>query len=95
MEQPVHEAVLVLVLAGLGGRVLLLRLLLGQPCHGLTCADAGASGASGRRSRSPSTGVGIRYKTPIGPLRLDLGRILNPPDGMTNLRVHFSVGHAF
>jgi outer membrane translocation and assembly module TamA len=42
-----------------------------------------------------SAGGGIRYKTPIGPLRLDLARILNPPSGVADYRIHFSLGHAF
>ncbi len=42
-----------------------------------------------------STGVGFRYATPIGPLRVDLAQILNPPSGIQPFRIHFSIGHAF
>lgn len=42
-----------------------------------------------------SAGAGLRYKTPIGPLRLDVARILNPPSGVTSFGVYFSVGQAF
>jgi outer membrane protein assembly complex protein YaeT len=42
-----------------------------------------------------SAGGGLRYNTPIGPLRLDVGRILNPPSGVKSWGIHFSVGHAF
>ncbi len=48
-------------------------------------------------------GPGLRYLTPIGPLRLDFGYQLNPiaglvVDGKTDLpryRFHFSIGQAF
>jgi outer membrane protein assembly factor BamA len=48
-------------------------------------------------------GPGLRYQTPIGPLRLDLGYQLNPtPDLVVNgspqsrrYRLHFSIGQAF
>ena len=50
-----------------------------------------------------AAGPGIRYETPIGPLRLDLGIQLNPIDGLVingteetrKWRVHFSIGQAF
>jgi outer membrane protein assembly complex protein YaeT len=48
-------------------------------------------------------GPGLRYNTPIGPIRLDVGFQLNPIDGLIvngeqqsrPLRVHFSIGQAF
>ena len=40
-------------------------------------------------------GPGVRYNTPIGPLRLDLGFPIDPPDGQPDWRIHFSVGQAF
>jgi outer membrane protein assembly complex protein YaeT len=48
-------------------------------------------------------GPGLRYQTPIGPLRLDVGYQLNPIDGLLvngepekrHYRIHFSVGQAF
>jgi outer membrane protein assembly complex protein YaeT len=50
-----------------------------------------------------AVGPGLRYQTPIGPLRFDVGYQLNPtPDlvvnGSTNfrrIRLHFSIGQAF
>ena len=50
-----------------------------------------------------AVGPGIRYQTPIGPARLDVGYQLNPIDGLLingepqkrRIRVHFSVGQAF
>ena len=48
-------------------------------------------------------GPGIRYLTPIGPLRVDVGYQLNPIVGLVvngqpqtrRFRVHFSIGQAF
>jgi outer membrane protein assembly complex protein YaeT len=50
-----------------------------------------------------AAGPGIRYETPIGPVRFDLGLQLNPIDGLViegneekrKWRVHFSIGQAF
>jgi outer membrane protein assembly complex protein YaeT len=42
-----------------------------------------------------SSGVGLRFDTPVGPLRLDVGFLLNPPDDEDRMRVHLSVGQAF
>jgi outer membrane protein assembly complex protein YaeT len=48
-------------------------------------------------------GPGLRYQTPIGPIRFDLGYQLNPIPGLTvngseqtrRWRLHFSIGQAF
>ena len=50
-----------------------------------------------------AVGPGLRYQTPIGPIRFDIGYQLNPnPDlivnGVPNFRrwrMHFSIGQAF
>ena len=50
-----------------------------------------------------AVGPGIRYDTPIGPMRLDVGVQLNPIDGLVlegnpekrKWRAHFSIGQAF
>ena len=50
-----------------------------------------------------AVGPGVRYDTPIGPVRFDLGVQLNPIDGLVlegnperrKWRVHFSIGQAF
>jgi outer membrane protein assembly complex protein YaeT len=50
-----------------------------------------------------AVGPGIRYDTPIGPVRVDVGVQLNPLDGLVlegnpekrKWRVHFSIGQAF
>lgn len=40
-------------------------------------------------------GVGVRYKTIVGPLRVDLGFPLERPHGEAGWQVHFSIGQAF
>ncbi len=48
-------------------------------------------------------GPGLRYQTPIGPIRFDFGYQLNPIPGLIvngspqarRWRVHFSIGQAF
>lgn len=40
-------------------------------------------------------GVGAAYATPVGPLRLDLGFPLDPPQGDQFWQVHFSIGQFF
>jgi outer membrane translocation and assembly module TamA len=48
-------------------------------------------------------GPGLRYQTPIGPIRVDLGYQLNPIPGLLvngkadarRFRFHFSIGQAF
>jgi outer membrane protein insertion porin family len=42
-----------------------------------------------------TVGAGIRYRTPIGPLRIDYGHKLNPRPGESTYHVHVTVGYAF
>ena len=42
-----------------------------------------------------TTGLGLRYSTPVGPLRVDYGFKLNREAGESRGEIHFSVGHAF
>jgi len=50
-----------------------------------------------------AVGPGLRYQTPIGPARLDIGYQLNPIEGLLidgapekrRFRIHFSIGQAF
>ena len=57
---------------------------------------------SRRRATSPSpqlrwsAGLGLRYRTPIGPVRLDWGYVLDPqPGDEERSHFHLSIGHAF
>lgn len=42
-----------------------------------------------------TTGLGLRYDTPVGPLRIDYGIKLNKEARESRGAVHFSIGHAF
>ena len=42
-----------------------------------------------------STGFGLSYTTPVGPVRLDIGFPFNPPRGDRPWQVHFSIGAFF
>jgi outer membrane protein insertion porin family len=102
-----------------GGKALLtfnveLRQRLDQVLKGFGVAaflDGGQVWSSIRRlderELQYSTGAGLRYQTPIGPIRVDFGYKLNPTDFDLELlpgindkaarrwRLHFSIGQAF
>jgi outer membrane protein assembly complex protein YaeT len=43
-----------------------------------------------------TVGFGIRYNTPVGPLRLDIGFKLNRPEALSDdYAIHFSIGQTF
>jgi len=50
-----------------------------------------------------AVGPGLRYQTPVGPIRVDVGYQLNPIPGLLvngqpqarRWRIHFSIGQAF
>jgi len=44
---------------------------------------------------SNTVGVGLRYSTPIGPVRIDFGRNLNPVPGISANQYFITVGQAF
>jgi outer membrane protein assembly factor BamA len=44
---------------------------------------------------SSTVGVGLRYSTPIGPVRIDFGRNLNPVPGISPNQYFITVGQAF
>jgi len=42
-----------------------------------------------------NVGLGLRYATPVGPIRLDVGHNLNPIPGITATQYFISIGQAF
>jgi outer membrane protein assembly complex protein YaeT len=42
-----------------------------------------------------STGFGLSYTTPVGPMRLDIGFPFKPPPGDRSWQIHFSIGAFF
>jgi outer membrane protein insertion porin family len=44
---------------------------------------------------SNTVGFGVRYKTPFGPLRVDLGFNLSPPIGFPTRQIFFTIGNPF
>jgi outer membrane protein assembly factor BamA len=47
------------------------------------------------RNYSNSVGIGLRYQTPVGPVRIDVGRSLNPVSGLSSTQVFVTLGQAF
>jgi outer membrane protein assembly factor BamA len=44
---------------------------------------------------SNTVGIGLRYSTPIGPIRIDVGRNLNPVPGISLTQYYITLGQAF
>jgi len=44
---------------------------------------------------SNTLGIGLRYSTPIGPVRIDVGRNLNPVPGFSATQYYITLGQAF
>jgi len=44
---------------------------------------------------SNNVGLGLRYATPVGPVRIDVGRNLNPIQGISPTQYFISIGQAF
>ena len=44
---------------------------------------------------SNTVGVGLRYQTPVGPLRVDIGRNLNPVPGLKSTHIFITLGQSF
>jgi len=47
------------------------------------------------RDLTYSVGAGLRYQTPLGPVRLDIAHPLNAPEDAGTTWFHFSIGQAF
>ena len=44
---------------------------------------------------SNNVGLGLRYSTPVGPIRIDVGQNLNPVPGIKSTQYFISIGQAF
>ena len=44
---------------------------------------------------SHTVGIGLRYATPVGPVRIDLGRNLNPVPGLNATQYFITLGQSF
>jgi len=44
---------------------------------------------------SNTVGVGLRYATPVGPIRIDIGQNLNPIPGVKRTQFFITLGQAF
>ena len=44
---------------------------------------------------SNNVGIGFRYATPVGPVRIDIGRNLNPVPGIKSTQYFITLGQAF
>ena len=42
-----------------------------------------------------TVGIGLRYSTPIGPVRVDVGRNLNPVPGISATQYYITLGQSF
>ena len=47
------------------------------------------------RDYSNSVGIGLRYQTPVGPIRIDFGRNLHPVPGLNSFQVFVTLGQSF
>jgi outer membrane protein insertion porin family/translocation and assembly module TamA len=74
------------------------RVIVGD-FGGAVFLDAGAVGLEGDRFALDDiqlgTGFGVRYRSPVGPIRLDLGFPLDRPRDDASWQVHVSIGRAF
>jgi outer membrane translocation and assembly module TamA len=47
------------------------------------------------RDYTNTVGVGLRYNTPVGSIRFDIGRNLNPVPGVKATQFYITLGQAF
>jgi outer membrane protein insertion porin family len=88
----------------LGGRVLLIgniemRARLWGEFGAVVFADIGnvfalPATVEWRQVRE-TLGIGVRYATPVGPIRFDLARLLDQRPGEDRYQIFFSIGHTF
>lgn len=94
-----------LVTAPLGGNALIvinneIRFPIWRSIGGAAFSDTGNvfSRVSDLQFKdlTQTLGFGLRLKTPIGPVRLDVGTlVINRPEGVSRMKVHFSIGQTF
>jgi len=75
-----------------------LRLRFGETWGAVAFVDAGAvseDGLPGLGDLSVGAGIGVRYHTPIGPVRVDLATPLTASSGDSPLQLYIAVGQAF
>jgi outer membrane protein insertion porin family len=75
-----------------------LRFSIGKGFGFVTFLDAGNVWRNSDEVRARlkyTAGAGLRYKTPVGPIRIDYGHKLNKEPDESSGEVHFSFGHAF
>jgi outer membrane protein insertion porin family len=56
---------------------------------------SGISFGSFARNYTNTIGIGLRYSTPIGPIRIDFGHNLNPVPGINRNQYYITLGQAF
>ncbi|WP_422918828.1 autotransporter assembly complex protein TamA [Rhizosaccharibacter radicis] len=74
------------------------RQRIGKSFGAAAFVDAGQVSASSTPFQGTlrvGTGVGVRYYTPIGPIRLDVAVPLNKPPGGDNFELYIGLGEAF
>lgn len=75
-----------------------MRTYLGRGLGLVTFIDSGnvwVKTSDVRPSLKHTAGAGLRYNTPVGPLRIDYGYKLSREAGEGSGALHFSIGHAF
>jgi translocation and assembly module TamA len=75
-----------------------LRLRFGEEWGAVVFVDAGAvseEGIPGLRDLSVGAGIGLRYHTPIGPVRVDLAAPLTASAGDSPVQLYVAIGQAF
>jgi outer membrane protein insertion porin family len=95
----------ILVLSPLGGNGLLviineLRFPIWGPIGGSVFSDTGNVFARVRDMKpgniTESVGFGLRLKTPVGPVRVEMGfLVLNKPAQVSGSHIHFTIGQTF